>query len=128
MVSATFEFTLVTGDGETPETHRDQVMRGADSLHKRVTECACSEDWGGFLECRVCPTASRKTYTAKFHMGYGRCSSTMQEPGDILMSVDFVFTLVTGAEETHETHREQAMRVIDELHETLKKRACARDF
>ncbi len=128
MVSATFEFTLVTGDGETPETHRDQVMCGVDSLHKRVTECACSEDWGGFLKCRVCPTTSCKTYTAKIHVGYGRGSSTMQESGDILMSVDFVFTLVTGAEETPETHREQAMRVIDELHETLKGCACAQDF
>jgi hypothetical protein len=128
MTSGKFESTLVTGTQETPETHREQVVCGTDTLHKRVTECACSEDWLGFLKCRVCPTTKRKTYTAKIHVGYGRGSDTMQEPGDILMSVDFEFMLVTGAEETLETHREQVMRVIDELYKTLEGCACAPDF
>ncbi len=53
---------------------------------------------------------------------------TRQEPGDILMSADFEFTLVTGAKETLETHSELVLRVIDELHKALKECACAQDF
>jgi hypothetical protein len=128
MTSGKFEFTLVTGDEETPETHKEQVMCGVDSLHQRVTECACSEGWGGFLKCGVCPTTRCKTYTAKMYVGYGRGSDNMQEPGDVLMSVEFEFMLVTSAEETPETHKDLVLRVTNELHETLKGCACAQDF
>ncbi len=128
MTSGKFEFTLVTGAEETPDTHREQVICGTDTLHKRVTECACSDDWLGFLKCQVCPTTMCKTYTAKIHVAYGRGSSSMQEPGDILMSVDFEFMLVTCTEETPEHHREQVTRVIDEFYTTLEGCACAPDF
>ncbi len=77
----------------------------------------------------MCPTTRRKPYTAKIRVGYGRGSNTMQEPGDILMSEDFEFTLVTGADENLETHRELVIRVIEELHKTLEEDCtCGQEF
>ncbi len=52
----------------------------------------------------------------------------MQEPGDIIMSVDYKFALVTALGKTPETHKALVMRVIDELHKTLEECACAPDF
>jgi hypothetical protein len=128
MTSGKFEFTLVTGAEETPETHREQVKCGTDTLHKRLKECAYSEDWMRFLVCSVCPTTRHKTYTAKIHVAYGRGSNTMEEPGDILISEDFEFRLVTSAEENLETHRELVTRVIDELHKTMEDCTCGQEF
>ncbi len=51
----------------------------------------------------------------------------MQEPGDIMMSGKFEFILVTGVEETPESHRERVVRVIDELTTSLKQCAGAQD-
>jgi hypothetical protein len=124
-----FEFTLVTGAEETPEIHKELViMRGIDTFNKRLKECACTEDWLVMLDCSVCPTTGLDTHTANVRGEYGRGSDTMQEPGDILMSVDYKFALVTGPEETPETHKTLVMRVIDELHKALEESACAPDF
>ncbi len=129
MLSGKFQFTLVTSADDSPETHREQVvMRGIDTMHKRLRECACTEDWLGMLDCKVCPTSGLNTHTANVHSKYGHCSDTMQESGDIMISVDFDFMLVTAADETPEPHREQVTRVIDELHKTLKECTCAPDF
>ncbi len=129
MLSANFEFTLVTGAEETPELHRERgIMRGIDGTHKRLKECACSDDWLGLLECAV--TSHKNTYKTTIRVEHGRGSSTGQEPGDLMMSVDHEpeFTLVTTLDETPDTHREQAVRVIDELYKSLEECTCAPDF
>jgi len=120
-----FECTLVTGPEETPETHKELVvMPGIDTLHMRLKECACTKDWSGMLHCGVCPTTGLNIHTANVRGGYGHGSDTIQEPGDIMMSVDYNFALVTALGETPDTHKELVMRVIDELFQSLKECAC----
>jgi hypothetical protein len=45
-----------------------------------------------------------------------------------MMSAKFEFNLRTAVDETPENYKEQLMRVIDELHQTLKAEASAPDF
>lgn len=127
VLNCKFECTLVTGPEETPETHRELVvMPGIDTLHMRLKECACTKDWSGMLHCGVCPTTGLNIHTANVRGGYGHGSDTIQEPGDIMMSVDYNFALVTALGETPDTHKELVMRVIDELFKSLKECACDR--
>ena len=129
IINAKFDFTLVTDANENSESYKEMViMCGIDDLHKSLKECACTEDWLGMLHCSVCPTTGLKAYTANVHQEHGRGSNTIQEPGDILMSVDHKFSLLTAPEETPVTHKEQVVRVIDELYKSLKECACAPDF
>ncbi len=60
------------------------------------------------------------THTVHIRQGHGRGSVSMDERGDFLMYANYDFTLVTGAGETPEFHREVMMRVIDEQHKSLK--------
>ena len=125
VLNCRFECTLVTGPEETPETHKELVvMPGIDTLHMRLKECACTKDWLGVLDCDVCPTTGLNIHTANVRGGYGHGSDTIQEPGDIMMSVDYEFALVTALGETPDTHKELVMRVIDELFKSLKECAC----
>ena len=68
------------------------------------------------------------TYTATIRLGHGIRSVSGQEPGDVIMHSKFEFKLVTAAEDTPESHRELVMRVIDELHKTLKECTCNDEF
>jgi len=130
ILNGKFEFTLVTGPEETPETYKELVtMEGIDTLHKHLKECACTKDWLGMLHCSVCPTTGRNMHTANVRGEYGHGSDTMQEPGDIMIYVTYKFALVTTREETPDTHKELVMRVIDELYQVLKGQcASAADF
>ncbi len=83
---------------------------GIDGLRKRFKECACSDAWLGFPECSATvaerPLDTKNTYNTNIRVEHGRGSSTGQEPGDIMMSVNYEFTLVTALEETPDTHTE----------------------
>jgi hypothetical protein len=73
-------------------------------------------------------TVGGSKHKASLHLSHGCGSTRIQPPGDIMMSGKFEFILVTGVEETPESHRERVMRVIDELTNTLKECVCAQDF
>jgi hypothetical protein len=73
-------------------------------------------------------TVGGNKHKASLHWSHGCGSTTIQPPGDVMMSGKFEFILVTGDEEKPEAHRERVMCVIDELTSKLKECVCAQDF
>lgn len=129
IIHANFKFTLVTAANETPDTCQAQtiIMDGMNGLHKRFKDHVGSQEWPGYLHIEA-TTGLENIYQTMIRVEHGRGSSTMQEPGDLFMSVDHKLRVVTAIGDSPETHREQVVGVVDELYRCLKEGAKAPDF
>jgi hypothetical protein len=64
------------------------------------------------------------THKIDIHQSHGRGSTTMDVPGDILVSASFNITLITGKGESPSLHREQMRSAINALHKSLEDCLC----
>jgi hypothetical protein len=78
--------------------------------------------------CNACTMTSPTRHRASLHLGHGCGSWEEQAAGDIMMPAKFEFIMRTAVDESPESYKEQMMRVIDELHQTLKEGTSSPDF